>query len=125
MIGIDTSIWIDYFRGKSEVISEVNELLDEQSVLLPTPVWIELLSGASKRDLPLLRYTLSALPRATPTKSTWKTIETWIAIASKRGKRFGFADLLIAAICSEADAKVWSLDDDFAEMSKLKLLKRY
>ncbi len=123
MIVVDTSVWIEYFRGHSAVVSELNELLDDQSVLIPAPVWIEILSGASKKDLVVLKSTLSALPRATPGKSTWKTIEAWIAVASKKGKRFGFADLLIAAICSETQSKMWSMDGDFSEMAQLKFIK--
>lgn len=123
MVAIDTSVWIEYFRGNSEIVSDLNELLDEQEVLLPAPVWIELLSGASKKDLPVLRSTLSALPRALPTKNAWNTMETWITLSSKQGKRFGFGDLLIAAICVESEASLWSFDSDFSAMSKLKFLK--
>lgn len=125
MIAIDTSVWISYFRGRADIVSKLNGLLDEDSVLLPAPVWIELLSGAAKKDLVILRTTLSALPRPIPSRNTWKTIESWIALSSKRGKRFGFADLLIASICAEAEARIWSLDSDFVEMSKLKFLKLY
>lgn len=126
MVAIDTSVWIEYFRGRdSAVIAQLNELLDEEQVLLPAPVWIELLSGASSKEQSVLREVLSALPRAAPSKNIWKALETWIVIAKKRGKRFGMADLLIAAICAENHARLWSLDSDFDHMSRLKWIKNF
>lgn len=123
MIVVDTSVWIAFFRGEEFVKAMLNELLDEDLVLLPAPVWIEILSGASKKDLPILKTTLSALPKAFPGKSVWKRIESWIPLAAKRGRRFGFGDLLIAGICAEAEATLWSLDKDFKEMASLKFVK--
>ncbi len=67
----------------------------------------------------------SALPRALPTKGAWKTMEAWIPLAAKRGKRFGLGDLLIGAISVETDSKLWSLDIDFIEMAKLKWVRLY
>lgn len=123
MVAVDTSVWVEYFRGAPAVVAELNSLLDDDDVLLPAPVWIELLSGASAKELPVLRNVLSAIPKVFPSKSVWKTIEVWIGLSTKRGRRFGFGDLLIAAICSEAEAAIWSLDKDFSEMSKLKFVK--
>lgn len=126
LIAIDTSVWIEYFRGGSPALdSDLKTLLDEDVVCIPVPVWIELLSGASRKEQAILRDVLSALPRLAPGKNTWKTIESWVSIATKKGKRFGVSDLLIAAITAESNAKLWSLDSDFQQMSNLKLVSLY
>jgi predicted nucleic acid-binding protein len=126
MIAVDTSIWIEYLRNKdSDLVPKLTRLLDDEEVLLPAPVWIELLTGAGGRQVSLLRETMSALPRAFPTRLTWKTMENWIVIASKKGLRFAMGDLLIAAIATEQGAKMWSLDQDFAQMAKLKFIQFY
>lgn len=126
MIAVDTSVWIDYFRyPDSEVRPDLERLLDDEEVILPAPVWIELLTGAKTQEQDLLRKVLSALPRPIPTKSTWKTMESWTALSVKKGRRFGMGDLLVAAISVENSAKVWSLDQDFSQMAKLKFVKTY
>jgi len=119
MIAVDTSVWIAALRAaNSPEARALKTLLDADEVLLPLPVRIELLSGASKSDRPGLRWALSALPIAYPTEETWQTVDDWIERASSSGERFAFGDLLIGAIAEENGAVVWSLDRDFERMDR-------
>lgn len=67
-------------------------MLDADEVLLPVPVSVELLSGASVRDRARLRRPLSALPLSYPTDDTWSLIDSWIERAGGVGERFGLGD---------------------------------
>ena len=117
---IDTSVWIEFFRGSSrKVVREVHRLIDEENLVLPVPVKIELLSGASANDRRKLNVLLSSLPQLFPTSGTWSRMEQWVDVAGKKGFRFGFADLLIAALAGEVGAIVWSVDRDFIFIEKL------
>jgi predicted nucleic acid-binding protein len=100
-------------------------LLDDDEVLLPMPVKIELLSGTSKRDRAGLRSALSALPLAYPTDETWRLMDGWTDRAAKAGAAFGVGDLLIAALAHEAGALVWSLDAAFDRLERLGLVGQY
>jgi predicted nucleic acid-binding protein len=68
---------------------------------------------------------LSALPMVYPTETTWSTVDDWIERAGRAGQRFGFGDLLIAALANDLGAVVWSLDDDFERMSRLRFVEVY
>jgi predicted nucleic acid-binding protein len=126
VIVVDTSIWVATFRSAaSPFLPVLQRLLDDDEVGLAIPVRIELLSGAGSKDRPRLRRALSALPVIYPTDETWATIDGWIDRAGRSGQRFGFGDLLIAALASELGALVWSLDDDFARMSRLRFVGLY
>jgi predicted nucleic acid-binding protein len=126
LIVVDTSVWVAALRdGTGREARVLAALLDADEVTLPLPVRVEILAGASRRDLPVLRRTLSALPVAYPGEETWTLIDRWIDKAAPQGQRFGFGDLLIGALAAENGARVWSLDADFARMRQAGLLELY
>jgi predicted nucleic acid-binding protein len=119
LIAVDTSVWIDFFRGKTPTADKLLDLLDKDQVALPVPVRIEILSGARQTEHARLRRVLSALPLLLPDDSTWAAMERWAIAGAAAGQRFGVGDLLVAAIASQNDCAIWSLDDDFVRMSRL------
>lgn len=126
MVVVDSSVWISCLRGENSLLIEkLSRLLDEAKVALAVPIWIELLSGASKADKSRLKRVLSALPLYYPSLETWRRMEGWIDASTAAGQRFGFSDLLIASITVEHGAMLWALDSDFERMEKLKFLKAY
>ena len=126
MIVVDTSIWVATLRSASSPLGPtLRQLLDEDEVALAIPVRSELLSGAGVADRPRLRRALSALPVVYPTDATWPMIDDWIDRAGRAGQRFGFGDLLVGALANELGALVWSLDEDFSRMSRLKFVGLY
>jgi predicted nucleic acid-binding protein len=126
VIVVDTSVWVATLRSASSPLGPtLRQLLDEDEVALAIPVRIELLSGAGAADRPRLRRALSALPVVYPTEATWPIIDEWIGRAGRAGQRFGFGDLLIGALAHELGALVWSLDEDFTRMSRLKFVGLY
>ena len=123
MIAVDSSIWITALRNKASNESRhLSVLLDQDEVTLPIPVRVEILAGASRRDLPVLRIALAALPVLYPAEQTWDLIETWVDRAAHAGERFGFADLLIGALAAQHSCSLWSADADFGRLARLGLL---
>ena len=125
MIVVDTSVWVAALRRDRDEARILRTLLDADEVLLPVPVRVELLSGTSKRHRDALRLALSALPLAYPTDDTWRLMESWTDRAVAAGVSFGIGDLLIGAIAHEAGALVWSLDEAFARLERLRLVNLY
>jgi predicted nucleic acid-binding protein len=126
VIVVDTSVWIDSHRRPAGAIAgTLKDLLDADAVALALPVRLELAAGVSRRDRPALLRGLSGLPLVRPSDSTWRMIERWVPAAADKGYRFGLSDWLIAALTSEISGLVWSLDDDFATLERLKFVQRY
>lgn len=124
MIFIDTSVWVEALRSRENAAAvHVMELLDSGEAALAAPVRIEILAGASNRDVVPLRRALSALPLFFPTEETWIQIDGWLDRARAAGERFGFADLVIAAIAAGQHAPIWSLDGDFTRMASMGLVE--
>jgi predicted nucleic acid-binding protein len=126
VIVVDTSVWIDAFRNAASSHAEtLRALLDGDEVALAVPVRLELLSGASRADRVRLRRVLSALPVLYPADDTWRVIDAWLDKAGDAGQRFGFGDLLIAALAHETGSLLWSLDADFSRMARLGFVQLY
>lgn len=123
MIVVDTSVWISALRQPGGPQADtLNSLLSADEVALPVPVRVELLSGVGRKDRPRLKRALTGLPVLTVTDETWSMIDAWIADA---GEAFSIPDLLIAAVTREIGGLVWSLDSDFARMSRAGLVQLY
>ncbi|HTI38350.1 MAG TPA: PIN domain-containing protein [Vicinamibacterales bacterium] len=126
MIVIDTSVWIAALRhAAGREARMLQSLLDADEVVLAVPVRLEILGGASVADRKRLRRALSALPVIYPTDATWQRLDGWVEQAAAAGERFGFGDLLIAALAADVGSLVWSLDRDFARMERLRFVSCY
>lgn len=126
MIFVDTSVWVDFFRGRNRSrVEPFLELLDNDSAALAIPVYLEILMGSSSKDRPRLQRLLRALPVFYPTDSTWRLMEAWIEKAASAGHRFGVGDLLIAATAAENSGTVWSFDQDFVRLETLGFIQLY
>jgi predicted nucleic acid-binding protein len=124
VICVDTSVWVAALRDRAGPDGRhLSALLDQDEVAMPAPVHLEVLSGASRPERARLRITLSALPILLPAAQTWSRMDGWIDRAGDAGERFGFADLLIAAIAVDHGAALWSKDRDFQRMQRIGLLK--
>jgi Predicted nucleic acid-binding protein, contains PIN domain len=122
VIAVDTSVWIDFFRGRSPAVQKLSILLDRDEVALPVSVRIEILSGAKKSEGQRLGRVLSALPVLYPTEELWSRMENWVTAGAAAGQRFGVGDLLVAALAVEHGCTLWSLDSDFARMARLRMV---
>jgi len=126
VVVVDTSVWVAVLRsGAAPEAVALAALLDADAVILPMPVRVELLLGAPARERTRLRRALSAVPIAYPVDETWTLVESWAESAADAGHRFGVGDLLIAAVASERNALVWSLDRDFESLERLKFISLY
>ena len=126
MTVVDTSVWIEaHRRPAGRTAATLNALLDADEVALALPVRLELLAGVARKDRPALARALTALPLLRPSDETWQLIARWLPMAADKGRRFGLAGWLIAALASEIDALVWSLDADFAQLERLKMTRQY
>ena len=114
---IDTSIWIDYFRGKGEVYKQVNELIDSDRVCSLGLVIAELIQGAkTEKEIRVLKDMTAVFPRLTEDSHSWENAGILSFRLKKAGKGIGLADCYIATIAKENDAIIYTLDEHFKEM---------
>jgi len=115
---VDTSIWIDFFRGKSsKPIQLFHDMIGDDRIVIAISTRLELLAGMKKKDLVKMQKLFSSLITLYPNEHTWVAIESWIKQGKMQGQHFGIADLIIGALATEHDLSLWSNDDDFRRMS--------
>jgi predicted nucleic acid-binding protein len=119
LILVDTSAWIEFFRGRDPVARTVDELLDDDEVAICGPVVTEIRRGLRSRAertrvLPLLEgCRLLAEPDA-----LWVEAGDLGFLLRRRGATVKTLDLLIATHALAHGVPILSTDDDFAVMQR-------
>jgi predicted nucleic acid-binding protein len=120
------SVWVEAQRHPAAGTARtLFRLLDADEVALALPVRLELWAGTPRAARNRLARAFTALPLLVPTEETWGPLDAWIARAADAGQRFAVTDLLIARLADEIGGLVWSLDDDFKRLERLKLVSLY
>jgi len=124
---VDTSVWVEYFRGDSPLVSDkVDRLLSEAEICVPKIVLAELLQGAkSNREISVIEDFLEAFLIIDQGPDTWIKAGKLSRELKGRGKTFHLIDCYIAMIADESRCAVFSLDAHFQEIRKVLPLRLY
>lgn len=116
---VDTSCWIDYFRGRSPIAEELADLLAEHAVVLCGPVLAELLAGAPEQQREALRDALAGLPFVDIAYGTWREAGELAQSLRRGGAAVPLLDVLIALAAIRAKVSLWTHDRDFERLAKV------
>jgi len=116
---IDTSAWVEAFRGSDAVIKgDVDRLLEEDHAVLCGIVEMELFQGLKEKEreriLPLLRI----LRYIETEREDWILAGQEYAILRTRGVTLPSSDVLLAAICIRRDLPLLTTDGHFDYFKK-------
>ena len=119
MVIADTSIWIEFFRGKEPYFAQVSDLLNKNEILALSPIFGELLQGVknNKERSTILEF-WNNLPQISEHDLLIRAgIESgrnkWI------DKGVGLIDSMLIVAARESISFIWSLDNKL-----LRLLNR-
>ncbi len=111
---IDTSIWIEYFRGNAQIGEAVDLLIDAGSAYTTGPIIAELIQGVkNKKQAEELLASLKALPYVDIRKSDWSDIGFFSLELRKKGIVIPFTNTVIACMAIKNHLCVYSLDKHF------------
>ena len=119
---IDTSIWIEYFRGKDqELVESVKDLIQTRRATLCGIVLSELLAGVRvKKSRDTLKQTLDALEYAEVSRDTWILAGELSSNLKHQGISAPLTDLILAALALENDSELFTLDSHFERIPEIK-----
>ncbi len=120
---VDTSVFIDFFRGKE--VTAFRELLLNDRILLSHYVRLELLQGVRKEEVKKLDYVLDGLARCPFDEKCFAEAERILRQTKGSGLTLGIVDLLLAAQSNAVDASIYSFDKVFGKLAGQKLVRLF
>ena len=110
MILADTSVWIEFFRGRQPYFKHLSFLLHHNEVVTLEPIFAELIQGAlSKGEVKMIKDYYDSLEKAYQEELLLKA-----AIESSKNKwtqkGIGLVDSTVLLTAIQTKAPVWTLD---------------
>ena len=122
MVLIDTSVWIDYFKGL-ETAAPLNALIDSNQICINDLILAELIPAINHKKEQELKDLLYSVARIN-IEINWNHIIEMQTVNLKNGiNRVGIADLIIAQNALANDLEVYALDKHFELMRELHNLR--
>jgi hypothetical protein len=114
---VDSSVWIEYFRGKKET-RVLDELIDLNQICINDLILSELIPFLRiKKENELIKILMTI--RNIPIRINWEEIIDFQEINLKNGiNKVSIADLIILQNIRNNDLAIYSLDKHFGLMSK-------
>jgi predicted nucleic acid-binding protein len=120
----DTSVWIEFFKKKSQIGDRLEALILENSVWVCGVVIFELLQGVkSESEKSEILGALSNLKYAEMSKSLWQKTGELSIVLRKKGLHLPMSDVLISAIAIEYKLSVFTLDNHFKQIPGVGIYK--
>lgn len=121
---VDTSIWIDYFRG-ADNSQDLDVLIDENLIVTNDIILAELVPYLKIKKQTTVINLLHEVNRV-PLEIHWEEIIEFQVKCLKSGANgIGIPDLIIAQNAKHNDCKVYSLDKHFRLLSQVLKVKLY
>ena len=118
---LDTSTWVEFFRGTSKTADVVAQLIETGEALICGVIIYELTQGAKPEEAAHLSEVLSALRYIEMTSGLWTKAGNISADLRLKGITLPMSDLLIGAIALEHGIEVFTLDTHFQSIPGIKL----
>lgn len=121
---VDTSVWIDFFRGRP--VPDLEIALQDGLVVLSPVVCAELLSGhLSARSRHKLEDFLLNLPLHPTPFQHWAAVGALRARLAARAVTVSTPDAHVAQCALDTGARLWSYDRVFREIAEVSELRLY
>jgi predicted nucleic acid-binding protein len=122
---IDTSVWVDFFRGTANSKADaIEKLVRSGRAVTCGIVQAELLAGIrDESERERLRQGMSGIEYVETTRSTWTKAGNLAAELRSRGLTLPLSDLVLAAIAVESGYLILSADRHFTRIPGVKLYK--
>jgi len=118
---VDTSVWIDFFKGIASIKTFLNNLILKDKVFICGPILLELLQGIkSSEEKESVKEALLSLPYLNITIQEWEDAASLSRELRTKGITLPLTDLLIGQLAKIYNLEVISFDPHFDQIPGLK-----
>jgi predicted nucleic acid-binding protein len=119
MVLVDTSAWIEFFRGRDPIAARVDDLLESNDVAVCGPILTELRRGfRSPADRARVLPLLEACHALAQPPSLWEEAGDLGFALGRKGVKLKTLDLLIATYALSHSVPLLTSDGDFKSFRK-------
>ncbi len=119
---VDTSVWIQYFKNQPEIADSIDKGLISGTIYMVGPVVSEILQGAkTENDYQVLNANIAGVPFIETVFADWQLAGQLSYRLCRKGVTLPITDCLIAAISINKEAHIYTLDQHFKQIPKVKL----
>jgi len=118
---VDTSIWVDYFRGgDADLAGKMDALIMSGRIGIPAVVLAEMIQGAgTEAEIKVIVDLRDAFAVLRETKETWLEAGKLSQHLRKKGKSVHLTDCYIAIIARENDCAIFTRDAHFRDLREI------
>ncbi len=117
---VDSSCWIDFFRGDAAAKRKVDPLLRDGRAAMAGPIYAEVVSGATTLLMfNRLQLLVRSLPWLEAPADVWQQIAEARFALSRRGVQAHLVDLLIAVTAAHLGHALLTRDKDFHRIAQV------
>jgi predicted nucleic acid-binding protein len=121
---LDTSVWIDAFRGKTErVVKFVRSLLSHDRIITCGPVQYEIRQGLKNKESKKVLSLFDAIEIIPFAEEDWELAGRLSNMLRSKGHTLPVIDVLIGHICIKHKITLFTLDKHFQYIPQLDLLE--
>jgi predicted nucleic acid-binding protein len=121
-IMIDTSIWIDYFRGDFRDTELIEHGLNQGFVYITGPILAELLQGVkTAKEYTILSRCISAVPFVECAFKEWLKAGKISLGLRKKGLTIPLTDIIISVAAAKIGAVIYTRDSYFKKIPGVEL----
>ncbi|MCE5252097.1 PIN domain-containing protein [bacterium] len=123
---VDTSIWIEFFRGKENIRLVVENLLDNRLICCTGLIMGELLQGAkTEKEICVLKDFLDCFEFLPEKTEQWLQAGRLSFDLRRKGITVGLSDCFLAVLAVHHNVSIFTRDDHFRLMEKETNIKLY
>jgi predicted nucleic acid-binding protein len=117
---VDSSAWIDFFRGEPSAVARVDPLLGEARAAVTGPIYAEVVSGSPDRSgFDRLGRLLRSLGWLDAPQAAWQRVAELRFTLARQGVQAHLVDLVIAVTALEWGHLLLTRDRDFAAIGRV------
>lgn len=107
---IDTSVWIEYFKGNEKYLDFIQKLLEKNEILTIELIFAELLQGArTGKEVEMLKSYFELIPK-TEIENLYILAGEFSRKEKLISKGIGLIDSCIITATIFSDSRLWTLD---------------